>query len=289
MTMTTTLVQPPQPDVTTASGRAGAGLRMLGNETAKALQVMWAHKTPLVLELFMASTMYWGVQLFIGGGRFVNELLGMTIAGYLAYVVSYFALLRMVSGVLEEMFTGTLEQSLLSPLRPWVQSIGRLIASMIESVAVAAVVGAAFLGVFAGLGVELTFQWSVAVPVLVTLADIAGFAMLLGGVALVVNSIGAIVHVIQSFIMFLNGAFIPIFAFPGWLEFVAKFVPTTLGVDAIRRMTAPMDGTVEGLGDVWADGTLPWALVHAAVLLILGWAVYQAAIRRGLREGRLGA
>lgn len=284
-----TTLAPPQAELTSVAGRAGAGPRMLGNEIAKALQVTWAHKTPLVLELFMASTMYWALMLFIGGGRFVTELLGMTLAGYLAYVVSYFALLRMVSGLLEEMFTGTLEQSLLSPLRPWVQSVGRLVGSMIESVAVAAVVGAAFLGVFAGLGVELTFQWAVLVPVLLTLADVAGFAMLLGGVALVVNSIGAVVHVIQGFLMFLNGAFIPIFAFPEWLELVAKLVPTTLGVGAIRRLTAPVDGTVEGLGDVWADGTLPWALVHAATLLILGWAIYHAAIRRGLRDGRLGA
>lgn len=123
------------------------------------------------------------------------------------------------------------------------------------------------------------------IPVVVTVADIAGFAMLIGGIALVVNSIGAIVHVIQGFIMFLNGAFIPIFLFPDWLELGAKFVPTTLGVDAIRRLTT----TNETLGEVWADGTLPWALGHAALLLIIGWTVYQAVIGRGLREGRLGA
>lgn len=277
--MATTVTMP------TATARTGASLRMLGNETTKGLHVMWVHKAPLVLELVMMSVMYWGVQLFIGGGRYVNELLAMTFAGYLAYIVSYLALLRMASGLLEEMFTGTLEQSLLSPLRPWVQSAGRLAAALVEALAVAAIVGAAYLAIFAGMGVELRFQASMLIPVVVTVADIAGFAMLIGGIALVVNSIGAIVHVIQSFIMFLNGAFIPIFAFPAGLELVAKFVPTTLGVDATRRLST----TGETLGDVWADGTLPWALVHAALLLILGWTVYQAAIRRGLREGRLGA
>lgn len=263
----------------------GAGLRMLGNETSKGLRVMWVHKAPLVLQLALMSVTYWMMQLFIGGGGFVNELLAMTFASYLAYVVSYIALLRMAAGLLEEMFTGTLEQSLLSPLRPWVQSTGRLAAALAESLVTAAVVAVAYLAVFAALGVELTVRWSVLIPVVVTVVDIAGFAMLLGGIALVVNSIGAIVHVIQSFVMFLNGAFIPIFVFPGWLEFAAKLVPTTLGVDAIRRLTT----TDQTLGDIWADGTLPWAIVHAALLLILGWAVYQAAIRRGLREGRLGA
>lgn len=267
------------------TGRVGAAVRMLGNETSKSLKVMWAHKGPLVMQLALFSVTYWIVQLFIGGGNFVNELLAMTLAGYLAFTVAYIALLRMAAGLLEDMFTGTLEQSLLSPLRPWVQSTGRLAAAMVESVVTAAVVAIAYLIIFAALGVDLTFQWSALIPIAVTIVDIAGFAMLIGGIALVVNSIGAIVHVIQQFILFLNGGFIPIFLFPHWLETVTKFVPSALGVDATRRLTT----TGESLGQVWADGTLPWAIVHAAVLIILGWTVYQAAIRRGLREGRLGA
>lgn len=277
--MATTLTMPNTTD------HVGAGLRMLGNEISKGLHVMWVHKAPLVLQLILMSVTYWIIQLFVGGGSFVNELLALTFAGYLAYIVSYIALLRMVAGLLEEMFTGTLEQSLLSPLRPWVQSTGRLAAALVESLVTAAVVAIAYLVIFAAMGVELTVPWSAAIPALATVADIAGFAMLIGGIALAVNSIGAIVHVIQSFIMFLNGAFIPIFVFPAGIELAAKFVPTTLGVDATRRLTT----TDETLGQVWADGTLPWAMAHAALLLILGWTVYQAAIRRGLREGRLGA
>lgn len=279
MTMATTVTVP------TTTARAGAGLRMLGNEISKGLQVMWVHKGPLVMTLALMSVSAWGYWLFIGGGRFVNELLAMTFTGYLAYVVAYIALLRMAAGLLEDMFTGTLEQSLLSPLRPWVQSTGRLAAAMVEAVLTAAFVAITFMVIFAGMGVDLNLRWSALLPVAVTLADIAGFAMLIGGIALIVNSIGAIVHVIQGFILFLNGGFIPIFVFPEWLETATKFVPTSLGVDATRRLTS----TTDTLGDVWADGTLPWAIVHAAALLILGWTIYQAAIRRGLREGRLGA
>lgn len=277
--MTTTLAPPPV-------NRFGIGLRMFGNETSKGLRVMVAHKGPLITQLVLMGVTYWGVQLFIGGGSVVNEVLAMTFASYLAFVVAYIALLRMAAGLLEDMFTGTLEQSLLSPLSPWVQSTGRLLAAMVEGVITAAVVGVVYLLIFASLGVELTFQASALIPILVTIADIAGFAMLIGGIALVVNSIGAIVHVLQQFVMFLNGALIPIFLFPSGIEVTAKLVPSTLGADATRRLIGTSGET---LGDVWSDGTLPWAIVHAAVLLTLGWMVYQAAIRRGLREGRLGA
>jgi ABC-2 type transport system permease protein len=263
------------------------GLRMLGNETGKGLRITWVHKAPLVLQTAYMIAFYWALQFFVGGGRFVSEVLAMTFVAYLAYIVSYIALLRMAGGVLEEMYTGTLEQSLLSPLRPWVASTGRLAAALVEGLITAAIVTAFYLVLFVlVLDVELTWRWSASIPLAITVADIAGFALFIGGVALIVNSIGAVVHVIQSVIMLLNGAFIPVFVFPVWLGLTSKiFVPTTLGMDATRKI---LTGG-ESLGQVWSDGTLPWALLHAAVLLLLGWTVYQAAIRRGLREGRLGA
>lgn len=263
------------------------GLRMLGNEIDKGLRVMWVHKAPLVLQTAGMLAFYWVIQLFIGGGRLVPEVLAMTFVAYLAYIVGYIALLRMAGGVLEEMYTGTLEQTLLSPLWPWVASTGRLAAVLVEGLITAAIVTAFYLVLFFSvLDVELTWRWSAVIPLAITVAEIAGFALFIGGVALVVNSIGAIVHVLQGIVMFFNGAFIPVFVFPAWLALTSKiFVPTTLAMDATRRM---LTGG-ESLGHVWSDATLLWALVHAALMLLLGWIVYQAAIRRGLREGRLGA
>lgn len=262
------------------------GLRMLGNEIDKALRVMWVHKAPLIFQTAYMLAFYWVLQLFVGGGRFVPELLAMTFVAYLAYIVSYVALLRMVGGVLEEMYTGTLEQSLLSPLRPWVASTGRLAAALLEALVTSAIVTAFYLALFLVLDVELMWRWSALIPLAITVIDIAGFVLLIGAIALVVNSIGAVVHVIQGIVLLLNGGLIPVSVFPGWLEFTSKiFVPTTLGVDAARKVLAGG----QSLDQIWSDGTLPWALLHAAVLLLLGWIVYQAAIRRGLREGRLGA
>lgn len=263
------------------------GLRMLGNETTKGLRVMWAHKAPLVLGLAYMAMYYWVIQLFIGGGRLVGEVLAMTFVSFVGYVVLYIASLRMVGGVLEEMYTGTLEQSLLSPLRPWVASTGRLVAALVEGLVIAVIVAGGNLIVLLGAeDVPLTFRWSALLPLAVTLLDIAGFVLLFGAIALVVNSIGAVIHVVQNVIMMLNGAFIPVFVFPDWLQLTSKvLIPTTLGLDGTRRLL--IDGAP--LGQVWSNGTLPWAIVHAVVLLVLGWAAYHAAIRRGLRDGGLGA
>lgn len=265
-----------------APGRAAGVARMVTNETAKGLRILWSHKVVLLPQLVNMAVLYLLFQLVIGGGRLVEELLPVTVVAFSIYVVSYIALLKMVAGLMEEVNAGTLEQAHLSPLRPWQLSVGRLGAVLAEGVLTAVLLGA---GIVLALSVDLPFDPAALVPIALTLADIAGFALLIGGLALVVSSIGAIVHVINSLIMLVNGSVLPITAFPAALETIAKFVPTTLGIDATRKVL--FDG--QTLASLWTDGSLPWALLHAAVMLVVGWSIYQAAIRRGLRDGRLGA
>jgi ABC-2 type transport system permease protein len=260
----------------------GESARIVGNETIKALQVMWSHRAVMVPQVAVMAVWFWVFQFFVGGGRIVDDLVAQTLFGFWAYVVGYLALLRMAAGVLEEKFTGTLEQSLLSPLPPAVGSLGRLVAVMTEGLVTALIASGVTVAVFT---IAIPFRWEVLIPIVLTLVDLAGFALLIGGLALVVNSIGSIIHVIQSLLLLLNGAFIPIYAFPDWLQVVARFAPSTLGIDVIRRLLFAGDS----LDAVWSAGQLPLTIVHAAVMFALGWAVYQGAIDRGLRDGRLGA
>jgi ABC-2 type transport system permease protein len=260
----------------------GAALRMLGNETAKSLNILWHRRVLVLVELAMMVVFYLGVQYLIGGGSFVDALLPVTMIGFLVYVVAYLLLVKVVAGILEEMNTGTLEQMHLSPLPPWLLSVGLMAAVMVEGVLVAGLVGGALA---LGLGIEFPgLSWTVLVPAALTLLDVAGFALLMGGIALTVASIGAINHVIYSMIGMLNGAYVPVYAYPDWLQVIAKLVPSTLGIDVMRRILIEDSS----LAATWSDHSLQWALLHAAVMLLIGWMVYQWQIRRGLREGRLG-
>lgn len=255
--------------------------RILANETAKGLRIMWAHKVALVPQLALMGVTYLLFQAVLGGGGPVAALLPVTVLAYLAYVAGYVSLLKTAAGLLEEVNTGTLEQSHLSPLPSWALSVARVGASLIEALLTASVVGVALV---LALHIRLPLPSAALVPLVLTVADIAGFSLFIAGLALVVPSIGAILHVIQGGVMFLNGGLVPITAFPRWLEVAAKLVPTTAALDATRRI---MFGQ-ETLAATWADQSLVWALVHAIVLLAVGWLTYQAAIRHGLRDGRLG-
>lgn len=255
--------------------------RIIGNETAKGLRIAWTYRATQVAAVLSMLGTYLAIQYFVGGGRIVDDLVAATAPGLFAYVVVYVASMRLVAGILEERNAGTLEQTHLSPLPAWQLAIGRLAGVMIEAVAVAAVVVA---GVIAARAVDYPLGWAVLVPVALTLAGLAAFALLLGAASFTFPGIGAIVHVVGGLVMVLNGTIVPPELFPRWLELVAELVPSTLGVSATRAML--LDG--QSLGELWQTGGLAWLLLHTAVLAALAGVAYQLQVRRALRDGRLG-
>jgi ABC-2 type transport system permease protein len=254
---------------------------MLGNETAKGLLVLWANRGTVVPALAVLVVFYLLIQFLIGGGHLVPALYAPTLLGFASYALAYVVTLKMVAGTLEEMNAGTLEQVHLSPLPSWALSLGRLAAAGIEAAGLTAVVN---VGLILALGVRFTYRLDALAPVGLTLLDVAGFGLLLGALAIRVTSIGAVLHVLQGIVLFLNGAFVPVSLFPTWLQVLARLLPTTLGVEVTRRIL--LQGSP--LAASWSDRSLVWLVAHSAGMLIVGAAAYDLSIRRALREGRLG-
>lgn len=120
------------------------------------------------------------------------------------------------------------------------------------------------------------------IPAGLTILDALGYGLILTALIVRVPSIGAISHVGNIGIMAFGGMLVPISFFPHGLEIFAKFVPTTLGVQSINTILSS-----HGFGATWADVTLPWLLVHTAVVLTAGFSLYVINIRRAQREGGL--
>jgi ABC-2 type transport system permease protein len=97
-----------------------------------------------------------------------------------------------------------------------------------------------------------------------------------------VLSTGAISHISTMVIMAFGGMLVPIILFPHGLEIFARFIPTALGVQSINTILAG-----HGLAATWSDGTLPWLLVHTAVVLAAGFSVFEINLRHAQREGGL--
>jgi ABC-2 type transport system permease protein len=236
-------------------------LRALGNETGKGLRLMWRRRMLTISGIVLNGLLYLMIQLFIGGGHIVPAVLALTLPGLAAYALASTAALQGSGGIAEEV-NGTLEQSHLSPAPPSLLVAGRLAALAIEGLIPAILLALAF-GL--GYGPHWMIRPDALVPLLLTVLDALGYALLITALTLRVASIGTVVHVFNMAIGFFGGMWIPVTRFPHGVEIFARFLPTALGTEVLNTTLAG-----HGLGTAWSDGTLPWLLVHVAVLGGLG-------------------
>jgi ABC-2 type transport system permease protein len=259
----------------------GFALRAVATEAGKGLRLLWRRRAVTITAIVLNGLMYLLIQSFIGVRHLMLPVLALTLPGLFAYVVAAAAALAGSGGIAEEVNGGTLEQVHLSPARPSLLVAGRLAALAAEGLIPAVVLALAF-------GLAWRPHWvsrpDLLVPLALTVADALGYGLLMTALTLRVASIGAIVHVFNTAVMFFGGMFLPITLFRHPIQIAARFVPTALGVQVLDTTLAG-----RGLGAAWASGILQWLLVHVAVLAALGWVAYLATLRRARREGGLSA
>jgi ABC-2 type transport system permease protein len=118
---------------------------------------------------------------------------------------------------------------------------------------------------WAGYGVHYAVRPDALVPLILTLLDALAYALVMTALVLRVASIGAIVHVFNMAVAFFGGMFVPVTIFPHGVEIFARFIPTTLGVEALNTTLAG-----RGLSAAWDNATLPWLIAHVVALTALG-------------------
>ena len=254
--------------------------RAVLNETQKSLWLLWRQRSIVLLEIITWVALYPFLQFILGNGTIERALVPPTLLAFLTVPILYVAILKLVGDLLEEVNSGTFEQMHLSPFSPASLLVGRLLALVFEGVVIAVVTGVVMTWT---LDVSIPLRLAGVLPAALILIDIIGFALLIGGVALSLPQIGAIAHLFSGLIFLLNGAMIPMEWYPGWVQTLAQFLPTTLGIEVMRRVV--LQG--QSLGSVWADGMLPWLILHTVGLAVLGWLVYLLNDRRAMQRGVL--
>jgi ABC-2 type transport system permease protein len=262
------------------SGGLASAVRMAGNETGKQVRLLWHRRGLTITGMILGGANYLMFRLLIEGGHISTMMVAVTLpALVLGWAFAAKAAIQGSGDIAEEVLGGTLEQSQLSPALPSTLLAGRLVGLAAEGLVSAIALGFIFA---AGFGVHYVVRPDALVPLLLTILDGLGYALLMTALVLRVASIGAIVHVFNMTIMFFGGMMVPVTAFPHPVEMFARVVPTTLGVEVLNTTLAG-----RGLGSAWADGTLPWLIVHVAVVGCLGWVSYLYTLRRARRGGGL--
>lgn len=220
-------------------GRVAPWLRQFGNETAKGLRLAWRRRGTVVAAIVVSILLYLGLNLFIGGGHFVEELMLLTLPAMLAVAIAEAAAMNGSGGIGEEVNGGTLEQTRLSAAPAYLQLLGRMAALAVEGLLIAVVLAAVFITWF-----DLDYRWPAAalVPAALTVVNALGYGLLMTALTLRVASIGAIVHVFNMVIMVFGGMLFPVTAFPAEIQTFSHLVPTSLGVQALNTTLAAGQG-----------------------------------------------
>ena len=254
---------------------------VLLNECYKRLIITWSYRFNFLLETFMIGFLFVGISFFMSGGNPAPTQMAPALLGYLTWFFAAFAISDMSQGIREETQTGTLEQMYMSPLPSGLLLVGRSVASLLISSAMIVLVGGILMLL---LGIRIPFRLQ-GVPVFaLTISGLYGFAFLLGGATMIFKQVSALSNLLTNMLLFLNGSFLTVERMPPWMENTARSLPTTQGIDVLRRVV--LDEL--SLAAVWQDGSLVWLTVHSALFLVIGWSVFLWSERVARRRGLLG-
>ncbi|HET7769437.1 MAG TPA: ABC transporter permease, partial [Chloroflexota bacterium] len=187
--------------------------------------------------------------------------------------------------VQEEASTGTLEQMYMTPAPMVALMVGRSLGMLLVASVQATLVGVA-IALIVRLPVTLDLRAvALGAPVFaLTMVGMFGFGFAIAGLSLVVKRAGTVMSMLQTALLYFSGVLLPLEALAPEMAAVARVLPATLGVAALRELVFGR----RSLGELWLDGAIPWLIVHSALYCALGWLIYRWCESIAKRQGSLG-
>lgn len=251
------------------------------NETYKRLLILWDYKLNIAAQLLTLSLIFIGASYFLGKGHFDASRLPAMMLGYIVYFYARVIILSTGADLISEASAGTLEQIYMSPIAAAWLLLGRMLALLISTTILALIPAS---GLVLLLHITIPLRWE-GLPVLgLALAGLFGFTLVLTGLGLVFKQIDSVADLTQNLLLFMTGSFVPVSLFPGWLEAIARTLPTTQGIIVLRDVM--LQG--QSLSTTWASGELGWLMLNSSLYLCGGWLIFKLCERYAKRQGSLG-
>jgi ABC-2 type transport system permease protein len=221
----------------------------------------------------------WGfmTQFLSGQTSYVGQAFGVLLSGLMLWEVVVRGNLSLSIAFLEEMWSRNLGHLFVSPIRSWELATGIIIVAILRTL----------LGLIpVSLMAWIFFGYSIYTLGLPLLAFFVILQMFSWSIGLMMS--GLIMRVGQSaetfawaavFILLpLSGVYYPVTILPGWLQAIARFVPTSY--------------VFEGMRAILRDHTVEWHLLAVAaglsvVYLVVGFQVFLWFFRSSRRHGSL--
>jgi len=245
---------------------------------------------------FFLTRRYWGWEIaflvysvagalsisLIGADQGSPRLLLLLMVGaifwnYLSVVFSWIA-----ETISVERWEGTLEYTMMAPIRRWSQLLGSVLYAMLYGLIHTAVILVVLVLFFPQLDFTGANGLTVVAFMLLGSFSFVGIGMIAAILPLLYVERGAqMTFVLQSCLLLVSGVYYSIDILPGWMQVLSHVSPATYVLDGVRK------GLIDGapvtalLGDVW-----PLA-VMGAVLIPFGLWAFGRAERYAKRTGKL--
>jgi ABC-2 type transport system permease protein len=203
-------------------------------------------------------------------------LIGTTMWSYLSAVFDVVA-----ETIAWERWEGTIEYTLMAPVRRSLHLIGTCLYAVTYSVVRALVIFAVVAVLF---GVTLTDANVATVVIVVAIGSVSviGLAIVAAVLPLLFTERGAqMTFVIHSSLLLISGVYAPVEVLPSWLQALAPLSPMTYVLRSVRA------GLLEGAPPSAVVGDIVVLIVMGAVLVPGGLLIFRAAERYARRSGRL--
>jgi ABC-2 type transport system permease protein len=245
---------------------------------------------------FFLTRRYWGWEIaflvysvagalsisLIGADQGSPQLLLILMVGaifwnYLSVVFSWIA-----ETIEIERWEGTLEYTMMAPVRRWTHLFGSVLYAMIYGLVHTAVILVVLILFFPQLDFTGANPLTIALFMLLGSFSIVGIGMIAAILPLLYVERGSqMTFVLQSCLLLVSGVYYSVDVLPAWMQFLSRLSPATYVLDGVRQ--GLIDGAPVGalLHDVWP------LIVMGVVLIPFGLWAFGRAELYAKRTGKL--
>lgn len=162
----------------------------------------------------------------------------------------------------EEQIRGTLESNWLCPIRKIDILTGGALISLVESIMTVVISIIEYRYIYNIHFTGNIFTWSLVF--LIMIPGIYGLGALFASIILWIKEANAAVNVARGIMMIICGITFPITIMPCWMQYIAKAIPFTYGIEASRQIM------VNGQGIAEAGFNILMCLLEGIVLMVFG-------------------
>lgn len=183
------------------------------------------------------------------------------------------------SSLRSEQTRGTLESNWLAPLSKLFLLLGAAWADILVGLCT---LGISFLSLYLIYGVRVVGSlWHLILVMLVSIPSIYGIGIIFASLVLVAKETNALVFFVRGLMTVFCGISYPLAVLPGWMATIARTLPLTHSIAAVRAIVSG-----SSLGAIGAE--LQYLLVSGVCLLAVGYLTFLSVKRYMLITGTIG-